>query len=53
MLTFVLLFFLLICGIAACFIVISARKRAGAQSRERSPNPPRSNPGRASGSVDD
>lgn len=54
MLTFIFLFFLVVCGIAAYFISISAKKaRDGRQTRPQSTMHDNPSVGRASGSGDD
>lgn len=54
MLTFVLLFFLLVCGIAAYFISVSAKKsRDGGITRPQSTMHEHATVGRATGSGDD
>lgn len=54
MITFIILFFLLVAGVAAYFVVISARKRKDAtETRPPANLTARAKVGRASGSGDD
>jgi hypothetical protein len=54
MLTFIFLFFLIVCGIAAYFISVSAKKRRdGGQTRPKATMHDEPKVGRATGSGDD
>jgi hypothetical protein len=54
MLTFIFLFFLIVCGIAAYFISVSAKKsRDGGDTRPQSTMHEEAKVGRATGSGDD